>query len=132
MSPPQIQSPIKNAIRAFTMVEVIVSLAIMATALLAIFTAMRSSDSAAAQARTLTKATLLAESLLTETLTTDDLAFNTTQGKRDRLQWEIQIAPTPIENLAAVNIKISWPFAGGFRHYELLTLRCIEPKFQGN
>ncbi len=39
MSPPKIQSPIKNAICAFTMIEVIVSLAIMATALLAIFTA---------------------------------------------------------------------------------------------
>jgi prepilin-type N-terminal cleavage/methylation domain-containing protein len=132
MSPPLIQSPIKKAIRAFTMIEVIVSLAIMATALLAIFIAMRSSASAAIQAGTLTKATLLAESLLTEILTTDDLDFNTTQGKRDRFQWKIQIAPTPIDNLAAVNIKISWPFANGFRHYELLTLRCIEPKFQGN
>ena len=132
MSPPRTLSHIKKTARAFTMIEAIVSLAIMATALLAVFSAMRSSASAAAQAGTLTNATLLAESLLTEILTTDDLAFNTTRGKRDRLQWEIQIAPTPIENLAAVNIKISWPFANGFRHYELLTLRCIEPKFQGN
>ena len=132
MSPPVIQSPIKKSIRAFTMIEVIVSLAIMATALLAIFTAMRSSALAATQAGTLAKATLLAETLLTETLTKDDLDFNTTKGKRDRFQWKIQIATTPIDNLAAVNIKISWPFANGSRNYELLTLRCIEPKFQGN
>ncbi len=132
MSPHLIRSPIKKTIRAFTMIEVIVSLAIMATALLAIFTAMRSSASAAIQAGTLAKATLLAETLLTETLTKDDLDFNTTHGKRDRFQWKIQIATTPIDNLAAVNIKISWPFANGSRNYELLTLRCIEPKFQGN
>jgi prepilin-type N-terminal cleavage/methylation domain-containing protein len=132
MSPPLIQSHIKKPARAFTMIEVIVSLAIMATALLAIFTAMRSSSSAAVQSRTLTKATLLAETLLSEIFIAEDLAFNTTQGERGRLQWKIQIVPTPIDNLAAVNIKISWPFASGSRHYELLSLRCIEPKFEGN
>jgi prepilin-type N-terminal cleavage/methylation domain-containing protein len=132
MSTQLIRSPIKKATPAFTLIEVMVSLAIMATALLAIFTAMRSSASAAIHAGTLTKATLLAESLLTETINQDDLVFNTTQGKSDRFKWKIQIATTPIDNLAAVNIKISWPFANGSRHYELLTLRYIEPKFQGN
>ena len=131
MSAPQIQYHTKKTVSAFTMIEVIVSLAIMATALLAVFTAMRSSASAVTQAKMLTKATMIAESLLSEVLIADDLTFNTSQGRTDRFKWKIQIATTPIENLAAVYIEVSWTFANGSRHYELLSLRCIEPKFQG-
>ena len=103
----------------------------MAAASLAIFTALRAGHSAAVQSRTLTEAILLAETLLTETITTDNLEFKTTTGTRDRLQYRIQIAPTPSDNLAAIHIRISWPFNERRRHYELLTLRCIEPVFEG-
>ena len=121
----------RHPLTAFTMVETIVALTILSISFLAVFTAMRTCSSAAGHTRMLTNAVLLAESLLSQAKLNDNIAFETRTGQKDRYNWQVQIAPTPIENLAAICIQVKWLQQQRQQKYELLSLINIASAIEG-
>lgn len=115
----------------FTMVEVLVAVAILGTTTIAVFGAMRTCVRAAHHTRMLTRSVLLAESLLTEVMLSDRRSFETTQGKKELYDWQVQIAQTPIENLGAVHVKVTWKEQGRLQNYDLFSLVQMKT-FSGN
>lgn len=116
---------------AFTMIEIIVSLAILSTSMLAVFGVLRVCLAANGQSMMLTKSVLLAESLLTETSLQKPVSYQTTQGNDGLFSWQVQVAPTENDNLAAVCIQINWKQQERQRQYELLSLLYIQPQLEG-
>ncbi|MHC4154254.1 MAG: type IV pilus modification PilV family protein [Planctomycetota bacterium] len=125
------KSGLWSALAGFTMVEVVVALAILGTTIVAIFGAMRNCSRAAHHARMLTKSVLLAETLLAEAKTSDVAVFETKEGQQDPYTWTVQVAPTPIENLAAVRVEVKWQEQEREQQYELLSLICINLSVEG-
>jgi type II secretion system protein I len=121
----------KNYAKGFTMVEVVVALAILSISLIAVFGAMRTCSMAAYHSRMLTKSVLLAESLLTEVMLNKNKAFENTQGQTDVYLWQVNITPTPVENLAAICVQVKWQEQQRPQQYELFSLIYIEPAFEG-
>jgi hypothetical protein len=86
---------------------------------------------AAYHSRMLTKSVLLAETLLTEAALNKNKSFENTQGQTDTYLWQINIAPTPAENLAAIRVQVKWQEQQRPQQYELVSLMYIEPAFEG-
>jgi len=119
---------IKNG---FTMVEVVVALAILSISLIAVFGTMRSCSMAAYHSRMLTKSVLLAENLLTQAALNKNKSFENTQGQTDTYRWQVNIVPTAVENLAAICVQVNWQEQQRPQQYELFSLMYIEPAFEG-
>ena len=113
------------------MAEIIVALAILSTSMLAVFGVMRTCSAAAHHTRMLTKSVLLAESLLTEAKLNKNITFQTTQGRQDPYSWQIQIAPTPLENLTAICVQVKWTEQQRQQKYELVSLIHITQLIEG-
>lgn len=119
----------------FTLIEVLVALTILSislAALLAIFMqgldrARESSNEAAAR--------VLAQSILTQAKAAPTLAFGTSTGKINGLQWRMQVEPygSPTDRSAWQTIpaqivaSVSWRGDGGLRSVNLSTLK-LYPK----
>ena len=77
---------------------------------------------AANHARHLSQAVLLAEKLINEVRLQPQAAFETRQGEQLPYQWDISINPTPIENLATVQVQVHWLEQHRPQQFELLSL----------
>ena len=113
------------------MVEVIVALAILGTSMLAIFGVLRMCATANTTSQRLTESTLLAERLLSELAIEKDITYQKVKGQEGVYTWQIQTAPTGIDNLAAVCVKIQWLQQQRSQQYELLSLIQIPVSIQG-
>ena len=120
-----------SGLQAFTMVEVIVALAILSTSMLAVFGVLRMCLTANSSSQMLTKSVLLAESLLSETMLKRSIVYQTTQGSEGPFGWQIQIAPTEMDNLAAICVLINWQQQQRQGQFELFSLVHIQPQFEG-
>ena len=118
-------------VTAFTLAEVLVAVAIFAAAATAIFTAMRTSAAARHQGRMLTGSVLLAETLLAEVFVDQHRTFETRRGRQGPYTWQVHVAPTPVENLAAVKVTVAWPQQQKMRRYELFSLVHQPPSIEG-
>ncbi|UCG49936.1 MAG: prepilin-type N-terminal cleavage/methylation domain-containing protein [Phycisphaerales bacterium] len=107
---------------AFTMIEVIVALAILSTTIVAIFGAMRTCSDASHHTRMLTRSVLLAESLLVQATLPQDRAFETRKGLAEPFQWKVQIAPTPVQDLGAIHVQVNWLEQHRPQQYDLFSL----------
>lgn len=116
---------------AFTMVEVIVALAIMGTTIIAVFGALSACSKGAYHARMLTESTLLAENLLIQAVLQENIAMQTTDGRNDTFSWKVRILPTPIESLAAVHVAVQWKEQNRPQQYDLVSLLHIKPALEG-
>jgi Tfp pilus assembly protein PilV len=116
---------------AFTMVEIIISLAILSTSMLAVFGVLSICLVANNQSMMLTKSALLAENLLSETSLKMPISYQTVTGSEGLFNWQVQIAPTEMDNLAAVCIKVEWRQQQRQMQYELLSLLCIQSQIEG-
>lgn len=106
----------------FTMVEVVVALAILSTTIIAVFGAMRTCATAAHHTRMLTRSVLLAETLFVEARLSENAVFETKEGREDSYQWQVRIVPTPIENLGAIHVQVRWQEQQREQQYELFSL----------
>ncbi len=106
---------------AFTIVEVIVAMALLGTSMIAVFGVLRTCATAAQHARMLTRGVCLAERLLVDAGMRENPAFETVKGNEGRYTWDVQIAPTPVEDLGAVCVRVKWPEQGRTQEYELLS-----------
>ena len=108
--------------KGFTMIEIVVALAILSITMIAMFGALRTCSAAAYHTRMLTDSVLLAESLLTESSLQGYTAFETTEGQNDIYRWKVQIVPTPVESLGAICVQVGWHEQQRLQQYELLSL----------
>jgi len=113
------------------MVEVIVALAILGTTLIAIFGAIQTCSAANYHARMLTGAVLLAEKLLAETRLNDNPVFQSRLGQTKPYRWQVQLEPTPVENLAAIRVTIYWHQHQHTQSYELISLAYFKQAIEG-
>ncbi len=120
-----------NSVGGFTMIEILVALAILGTSMLAVFGTLRMCTSANAASQRLTESVLLAEKLLAETVLNDKIAYRTTNGKKGRFSWQIQTAATGMDNLAAVNVQVQWLDQQKPRRYQLNSLMHIPALVEG-
>lgn len=104
------------------MVEVVVAIALLGITMIAVFGAMRTCSRASHHARMLTKSVLLAETLVCETVQSRHVAFETKQGQESPYRWKVRIVPTPVENLGAVHVQVTWREQQREQQYELLSL----------
>ncbi|MCK5642154.1 MAG: hypothetical protein KAJ19_15220 [Gammaproteobacteria bacterium] len=104
---------------AFSIIEAIIALIIMSTAMMAIFGAIRASSGAAQHSRMQTKAVLLAETKLAETRLSGPGSYAVTSGQEDSYSWEVRIDPTSIKNLGSVDIRVAWSEQGRNQEFKL-------------
>ncbi len=115
----------------FTMVEIIVALAILSTSMLAVFGTLRMCTTANSGSQRLTESVLLAEKLLAEATLNNKITYHTTKGSEGHFSWQIQTAPTGMDNLAAVSIKIQWLDQQKPQEYQLYSLMHIPALMEG-
>jgi hypothetical protein len=104
------------------MVEVVVAVAVLSTSIIAVFGAMRTCSRAAHHSRMLTKSVILAESLLVETWLSENAVFETRQGQEGPYHWNVRIVPTPVENLGAIQVQVTWQEQQREQQYKLISL----------
>jgi len=112
----------KNTVTCFTMIEVVVALAILSTGIIAVFGAMRMCSIAAHHTKMLTKSVLLAETLLVDTRLSQNMVFETKEGQEGPYLWKVRIVQTPVENLGAIQVQVSWQEQQRKQEYSLLSL----------
>lgn len=112
--------------RAFTLVEVIVAMTLLGVTTIAVFGALRACAGATHHARLLTESVLIAERLLTEVRLDENRAFEAQQGAQGRFRWRVCVLPTPIEDLGAVQVTVTWPEQQRQQQYELFSLVCMK------
>jgi len=112
------------------MVEIIVALAILSTSMLAVFGTLRMCTTAYSSTQRLTESVLLAERLLCE-IPLDSITYQTTKGIEGVFSWQVQTAPTGMDNLAAVCVKVSWLNQQKPQEYELFSLMHIPAVLEG-
>jgi general secretion pathway protein I len=115
----------------FTMVEVIVALAILGTSMLAVFGVLRMCAMADTGSERLTESILLAERLYSQIAVERNISYQTVNGQEGVFTWQAQTAPTGMDNLAAVSIRIQWIQQQRPQQYELLSLIQIPALMQG-
>ena len=115
----------------FTMVEIIVALAVLSTSMLAVFGTLRMCTMANSSSQRLTESVLLAEKLLAEATLNDKITYRTTKGSEGQFSWQIQTAPTEMDNLAAIGIKIQWLNQQKPQEYQLNSLMHISVLMEG-
>jgi Tfp pilus assembly protein PilV len=104
------------------MIEVVVALALLATSVMAVFGALRTCAGAAYHARMLTQSVLLAERLLVSAKDRETPAFETTQGQQEPFAWTVQTVQTPVDDLAAVCVRVRWQEQQREQEFELRSL----------
>ena len=120
-----------RSICGFTMVEIIVALAILSTSILAVFGALRMCTVANSVSQRLTESVLLAEKLLAEATLNNKITYRTTKGSEGQFSWQIQTAPTGMDNLAAVCVTVQWLNQQKPQEYQLYSLVHIPALMEG-
>ncbi len=115
----------------FTMIEIIVALAILSTSMLAVFGTLRACSAASNASQRLTESVLLAEKLLAEITLNNKITYQTTSGNSGIFTWQIQTSPTELDNLAAVRIQIQWVNQQKPQEYRLCSLMHIPTLIEG-
>lgn len=121
--------------KGFTLLEVIVATAIMATAVIGLFSLVTQSLSNAALVREYDRAAMLARTQMNELIALDKPPIGRElQGKiDDRTQWEAVIEPWEVPGAAAagssflarIDLKLSWESNGRRRQVELEGFRRV-------
>ena len=86
---------------------------------------LRMCTRAGSSGRRLTESVLLAEASLNK------ITYQTTRGSEGRFSWQIQTAPTGMDNLAAVSIQIQWLDQQKRQEYRLHSLVHIPVLMEG-
>jgi prepilin-type N-terminal cleavage/methylation domain-containing protein len=119
------------SIRGFTMVEIIVALAILSTSVLAVFAVFRMCASTNVNNQRLMQSVLLTEKLLCDVAIKNNITYQTTKGAKDIYSWQIQTAPAEMDNLVAICIKVQWFDQHKPQEYELCSLLYLPAVMEG-
>lgn len=108
--------------RAFTLVEVIVAMALLALTITAAMGALSRCNVAAHHAHCLSRSVLLAERLINQVRLQPVTAYDTQQGTEEMFAWTVRVAPTPVENLGALHVQIQWLEQHRPQQYDLVSM----------
>lgn len=117
--------------RAFTIVEVLVSMAILSTSMLAVFGVFRMCSKASVTSQRLTQSTLLAEKLLVETTLDNNLGYQTKNGTEGLYDWQVKTSQTEVESLALIEVTVQWSQQTNKKEYQLKSLLYLPPMYEG-
>jgi len=110
--------------QGFTLLEVMIAIAIIATALVTLLKAQNQNLRALTESADLTTATLLAKQKLAEVEIGGfpDLAEeagNFSEGEFSKFRWRRTVAPTPFDRLREVTVQVFWEERKGVREVTL-------------
>ena len=98
------------------------ALGIMASSLLATLGVVRKCARVSYHNQQLSGSVHLAERLLGELRVNPPTALEEREGEEENYTWEMTIAETPVEGLAAVLVTVKWREQNREQDYELVTL----------
>ena len=111
--------------RGFTLLEVMVAMAILATALMVVFSHQATSMNLGNEARVLIKATLLAQEKMAELLAQGQLDMGTDTGEVEdgtpALKWKTSVEDSEQEGLMRVTVLVTWKARSKERDLEIAT-----------
>jgi len=110
----------------FTLIEVVVSMALLGFGLAAAFAALSSCSTAAHHARMLTRSVLIAERLLVEAQLSRNHTFETRQGQEGLHAWQVRLVPSSVDSLGAIHVRITWPEQQRMQQYDLYSLIAMQ------
>lgn len=124
----------------FTLIEVLVALAILGISLAVLLSIFLQGLDRAHESRSESEARVLAQSLLSQARSTANPAIGTSAGKSAGMLWRLQVVPygTPAdraawqESAAQIVATVSWRGDGGMRSISLSTLRLLPKAESGN
>jgi len=100
-----------NSSSGFTLLEVMIAMAILAIALVAVFQSQSQSISMAGQARFATTASLLAQSKMAEVETMDPGEINADSGDFGDdfpdYSWKVDVTETQVENVKKIEVTVT-------------------------
>lgn len=114
----------------FTLIEVLIAVAVLGTALVVLLHCQLVSIRLADRAAQLTRATLLAEAMMAERLAQGYPEAGTEQGADEDgavpMSWTVQVAPAELDvpggELRSVQVEVAWQDGRGTRRVTLNTL----------
>ena len=127
----------RNSESGFTLVELLVSLAILAVALGVLFTAISGALDRARESRDEMVATSLVQSLLARAGTERSLESGTTGGTyTNGFRWQLRVSPYGDDDdrkawqaaAFVVEASVSWQHGNGTQTRRLTTLRIVPPE----
>ena len=111
--------------QGFTLLEVMVALAILAISLVMIFSQQATSIDWGNEAKIITKATLLAEEHMAGLISQDRLPIGEEQGEVQEaippLQWRTMVEESATEGMKRVTVLVQWKERGRERDLRLVT-----------
>lgn len=120
--------PFKTGEEGFTLIEVMVAIAIISISLIVLLYAQNANITRSYHARCLTDAALLAQKILSEN-TSSKVELGSWEGKEEHdqvtLYWEKKVEPSIVEGMRKVTIKISWGDKKAGTTYLLETYRTV-------
>jgi len=118
----------KTGERGFTLLEVMIAIAILSISLVVLLYAQNSNITRSYHSRCLTKAALLGQKILTEVDLTSPL-LGVWEGKEEMddmtLTWQKRIEPSIVEGMRKIIIKVSWGDSGSGNFFLLETFRAV-------
>lgn len=124
-------SPSPSAIRksGFTLLEVMIAMALLAIALLAVFQLQSQSLSMAGEARFKTKAVLLAQMKMADLEATETLSMENTKGDfspdHSEYAWTAQVTDTQIAKLKRIEVKVFHKASSKENSYRLVLYKMM-------
>jgi general secretion pathway protein I len=111
--------------QGFTLLEVMVALAILAVTLVVIFSHQTASIEGGNEAKLITKATLLAQERMAELIAQDRLPFGEEEGEyQDEIPlmiWKQMVEEGPREGMKRVTVLVQWQEGEHTRDVRLVT-----------
>jgi prepilin-type N-terminal cleavage/methylation domain-containing protein len=105
----------------FTLLEVVVSLAIMAVGLVAVLEAFSAASRLSLQDEYITTATRLAQSKMEEVEKEPTITTGSQEGgfgdEFPDYSWSVEIQDSPVDGLETVTVTVSWEGRGGQKDY---------------
>ncbi|MCP4450187.1 MAG: type II secretion system protein [Planctomycetes bacterium] len=115
----------------FTLIEVVVAMALLGFSLIATFTVLNRCAVGSFHARRMSQAMLVAERILNEIRLGDRRAFVVTEGTEAPFVWQSTIRSTDFENLGAVSVVVSWTEQNRTQAYQLVSFVQMKPLDRG-
>ena len=111
--------------QGFTLLEVMVALAILAITLVIIFSQQATSISVGNEARVITKATLLAQERMTDLIAQERLPIGEEEGEIQEeippLKWKQMVEESATEGLQKITVSVLWREGERERDVRLVT-----------
>lgn len=109
----------------FTLMEVMIALAILSVALVVLFSQQATSLARGVESRVVTRATLLAQERMAEVLSQEDISEGEEEGEvadiTPPLKWRQVVEEAPVEGMLRVTVIVAWQEGTHKREVRLVT-----------